>query len=521
MYKVKFDTGQIVDFQNQPTDADIEEVVQKLGIKPKKAEIPQEITPIRKEGYFSRVYSKYKEAGQDIKEATKFAFDDDNKTAAPLKGARLGIRTAGAVAGATFSPITEAPVIKQGLDIVARGIQKIPGVDIATQKIQEFSQKHPEASKDIQNLIDIGVLALASKAPKQSSPKVLAKTGQKIETQAGKVIAKDKQTFLEKLIRPEQTKAVREAQVGRTTEVGSGIFKKSKIAPTSQEATSIKAVSEIPNVSAKNTYQQNFNIIKDYNAKQAISLEKTIAQNNFAVPKKETLARLAKVKTTLKESPTITGDASKVADKLLAKANKLVLENSGDGKGILKARKAYDIWVESQKPRVFDATSDNAFTLANREVRNTLNGLLEEKAPSLGIKQSLQKQSALYRAMDNIKPKAAFEADTAIGRVFDRVGEALGIKNKVVQGAATVAGIGGLGAAATFAPFVAQLGGAYVVYRAGRWVLRAEARKAVGQILQKYGNVIPATDKELLRGLMAGSGINLKNKVIQEDGQQQ
>jgi hypothetical protein len=117
--------------------------------------------------------------------------------------------------------------------------------------------------------------------------------------------------------------------------------------------------------------------------------------------------------------------------------------------------------------------------------------------------------------MDNIKPKAAFEADSAIGRVFDRVGETLGIKNKVVQGAATVAGIGGLGAAATFAPFVAQLGGAYVVYRAGKWVLRAEARKAIGQVLQKYGNIIPATDKELLKGLVSGGSINIKNKVTE------
>ena len=41
-YKVKFDTGQTVEFQNQPSDTDIEEVVKKLGIKPKSASIPEE-----------------------------------------------------------------------------------------------------------------------------------------------------------------------------------------------------------------------------------------------------------------------------------------------------------------------------------------------------------------------------------------------------------------------------------------------------------------------------------------------
>jgi hypothetical protein len=41
-YKVKFDTGQTVSFEKEPTDADIEEVVKSLGIKPKSATIPEE-----------------------------------------------------------------------------------------------------------------------------------------------------------------------------------------------------------------------------------------------------------------------------------------------------------------------------------------------------------------------------------------------------------------------------------------------------------------------------------------------
>jgi hypothetical protein len=480
--------------------------------------LPPKQNVTKKPGYFSRVASKYKEAGQDITEATKTAMEPGG--IAPLKGARLGLRIAGAVAGSAFAPITEAPGIKQGLEFAGENIKKIPGVDTATQKMQEFSQKYPEAAKDFSNVFDIGALALAMKQPKIKPTNTLVKTGQKIESQANKVIAQDKQTFLEKLIRPEQTKAVKEAQVGRTTEVGKGVFKKSYIKPTGQESASIDAVSKIPNVSAKNTYQQNFNIIKEHNIKEAVKLESSIAKNDFVIPKKEIVSRLNEAKIKVSESPLITGDAVKTADKLLIKANQLIAENPGTGSGVLKARKAYDLWVESQKPKVFDAKVDSAFTIANREIRNTFNTILEEKAPNLGIKASLKNQSSLYRAMDNIKPKAAFEADSAIGRVFDRVGETLGIKNKVVQGAATVAGIGGLGAAATFAPFVAQLGGAYVVYRAGKWVLRAEARKAVGQILQKYGNVIPTTDKQLLNSLMSGSAINLKKKITEEDRQQ-
>jgi hypothetical protein len=45
-YEVKFDTGEVVSFANQPSDQDIEEVVKKLGIKPKSATIPE--TPQKK-----------------------------------------------------------------------------------------------------------------------------------------------------------------------------------------------------------------------------------------------------------------------------------------------------------------------------------------------------------------------------------------------------------------------------------------------------------------------------------------
>src|SRR3990167_2221973 len=48
-YKLKFDTGETVSFENQPTDADIEEVVKKLGIKPKKSTILEAPTVLLKE----------------------------------------------------------------------------------------------------------------------------------------------------------------------------------------------------------------------------------------------------------------------------------------------------------------------------------------------------------------------------------------------------------------------------------------------------------------------------------------
>ena len=87
-------------------------------------------------------------------------------------------------------------------------------------------------------------------------------------------------------------------------------------------------------------------------------------------------------------------------DKLLNKMISLIEENKGSGSGVLKARKAYDAWVKSQKPKVFSAETENAFSIANREIRQTLNTILDEKAVSVSVKEELKSQSNLFNAPD-------------------------------------------------------------------------------------------------------------------------
>ena len=64
-YKLKFDTGETVSFENEPTDADVEEVVKKLGIKPKSASIP-ETSPIQQKQDYSGIGSSVTNFGKSI-----------------------------------------------------------------------------------------------------------------------------------------------------------------------------------------------------------------------------------------------------------------------------------------------------------------------------------------------------------------------------------------------------------------------------------------------------------------------
>lgn len=409
-------------------------------------------------------------------------------------------QAAGALGDIGFEAIKKITpgFVKEPVKKAIGAVAATPVAQTAATKYEEWKTAHPEAARNLEATINIAGILPAT--PKTGiTEKLFGKAATVAEKSGLKGIEAEKAAFARELVKPVQTTAIKEAQVARTTEKGFGPFKRSVIEPTTMDLRAEKAVAEVPGVNSKNTYQQNFNIIKDYNKTLAQQLEQDIKNNNFIVSKKEVSSRLNQSKVALNESPLITGDAQKTADKLLAGMKRIIEKNKGDAEGILKSRKEYDAWVLSQKPKAFDAKAENAFSIANREIRQTLNDLLEEKAPNVGVKESLTKQSSIYHALDNITPKAAQEADTAIGRAFDTMKRVVGVKNATVQDIATVVGVGGLGAASLLAPAVAGIGiPTYLTYRAGKYFLKPELRVKFSKLLDEVNKQIP-TIKEAAR----------------------
>ena len=348
----------------------------------------------------------------------------------------------------------------------------------------------------------LGTKTLGTKALDVAT-KPVKKVGELIEKPALVSMERTKGKFLQELVSPELTKNVKQDRVSRTTETGVGPFMRSVVAPTTDEVRMAREVAKIPEVKEGRSFQQNYNAIYNYNIKEAQRLENSVAANDFIIPRTEVAAKLNATRQTLEQSPTIVGDAQTTANKLISGAVRILNENPGTGSGLLRARKEYDQWVLSQKPKAFDGATENAFTLANREVRNVLNDTLDKYAPSVGVKDSLSNQAALYRALDNIEVKAAKEADTTIGRVFDRVGNALQTRSRVVQGLGLVTGVGVLGTAMMYAlPYTIGAGIGYVLYRGGKLFVSPEARAIVGRILKDGGDVIQPRDKRFLEQLL-------------------
>lgn len=473
--------------------------------------------PVKEQNYFQRVGTQYLEAGKNVQkeflsavkapeEGANLAESEMNILKAGINIPHQALRILGEIAGVAFTPITEAPVVKQSLEKLGTGIAAIPGVKELIQNADSLAKKHPEIAKDLQSLVNIAALGggKAVEAPiNKATGTALKKTGTVLKESGAKAAVKETDKFVRDLIRPVQSTAQKEAQVARTTETGFGPFKKSVIAPTPAEKAAEDVVKTIPGISKSKTVQQNYNVIKEAEKKEATKLSELVAKNDFQVPHGESIIRIERASADLANSPLMVGDAEKTAQKLIAGAKRFLDNNAETGSGVLKARKEYDKWVKSQKPKAFDPKSENAFTIANREIRTAMNDVLEERAPNLGIKASLKKQHSMFNAMENLTPKAAQEADSAFMRAVESIGRKLGFKNKAVQAVATIVGIGGLGAASTFAPIIAEAGiPAYLLYKGGKLILKPSLRKAVGNLLKTGGSKLSTSERSLLTGIL-------------------
>jgi hypothetical protein len=384
---------------------------------------------------------------------------------------------------------------------IKKGITKVAETETAQKAVNSYSnwaKDNPEKAANLEATANLASIYPTSKAGSiltNTAGKAAKETGQKLIVQAEKSAIDKAKDYVYKLVKPIETKANKISDVSRTVEKGDGIFKRSVIAPTKEEGLMAKAVGQIKGIKPENTFQQNFNIIKQHTKELANSLRDEISSYKIVVPRKEIMSKLNKAAKSLKESPLIVGDAEKTAERLLLGAKKIISENTGDVSGLLKARKQFDNWVLSQKPKAFDATAENAFSLANREIRNSLNDLLDSKIPNVKLKEKLATQHQLMNAMDNIAPKAAQEANTSIGRAFQKAKGIIGTRNEAFNTAAAGLGLGGIAAgSAAFTGPAAAIGiPAFLIYKAGKIVVKPEFRQAAGKMLKTIGETLQKT----------------------------
>lgn len=156
--------------------------------------------PQQEKGYGGRVVESFKDTASNVMSGIKQGSEgytqgvEDANRATTLKDslggvlksvgglAKAAIRTVGGVARQAFTPIAEAPGVKQGLEAAGGEVAKIPGVD----KLLTLAEKYPESAKTIQDIVDTLTLGVG-KTVEQPLKQGVIKAGEKVAEGTSKI----------------------------------------------------------------------------------------------------------------------------------------------------------------------------------------------------------------------------------------------------------------------------------------------------------------------------------------------
>lgn len=247
----------------------------------------------------------------------------------------------------------------------------------------------------------------------EGAQKIIAPIAKAGEEYLSKRAATKEENFIIDLITPDltPTKTEQAIKTGKVKE--GGLFSDRDITeavPFFEETK--RAVMEVPGISKNNTLLENTNAIYSHIGTVAEDLKSQIKGKGFFSPN-EFNAYMKDASNKLNEIPSLTREATEVANKYLTQFNKLVKKNGYTPEGLLQARKEFDNLIPDKK---LSPDIENGITEAVRYIRQGANDFLASKVPDVAVKEMLAKQTALYNAMDSIAPKAVKEGASGLTR---------------------------------------------------------------------------------------------------------
>ena len=391
----------------------------------------------------------------------------------------------------------EIPTVQKGLEAIGEGYQSY----------LQWKSENPNDAMGVESIVNVAEIFAPPFKRKPIPDKTMFRTmADKQLDKARELETGQRKDYLYTLITPISTKANDEARVKRMTQNDKG---RNVYNPTDEEEEMVNILKRIP-VSADNSLVGNRVILDTEINKVHNSLVKQLGKSKVKLNKKELNTELEGIVDDLQETnPVLVGDASAVAKKIFNKAQQLLAKSDGSPAQLMQVRRDLDKWAKQQGKGSFDG-NENAYTVAQRAVRDFLNEKVADAVPETAVLDKLRKQHLLLRASDRILPKAAQEADTKIGRLVDNFYIATGttppktMLGKVATvGLATsiVGGAGMLGAL----PYLATGAGAgtigYAIYRGS---VSPTLRKALSAALRETDKLLSSKlSKEMRKAIQA------------------
>lgn len=388
-------------------------------------------------------------------------------------------------------------------DPVKKGIQSVmgtSGVQDAVRNWKYFESQHPEAAANISAGANIGMVAPLAKVGKAGeavgdlSKSTIGKAGTALEDAAAKQAAQEHTAFVQDLVMGAPDKS----SIKRMSKPG--IFSGKEVAPSPDDLRVIEAVKDLPGVSKSVSLVENAQAIEQGIGKEAESLIAEVRKNPRALAKADIYGALEDARAAVMDTPLLATNATmaNTVDNLITNAKRILNDNPMTSEGVLNARKQFDAFVRRSRPKIFDQNFENAASVAQKEVRNTLNRIVIENNPSAGVAESLGKQSAMYDALDVVGQKALQEPASKAAELFQSVNKLLPEGKKMSPGVAKAIGIGLVGGAATLSPALVAAGAAGMgIYSGGKFILSPAAKRGLSMLLKKTDQAIQLANKPI------------------------
>lgn len=405
----------------------------KPAVAPKTPAFNQGDTP---SGFGKSFIDTIKKGGQDVIQAAKDIAPNAKEAGGSLGATALATAqgfghiagdiagTAGGLIGDAIAPLLPDVVkskIGDASKYVSDKVNQIPGMTPEIHKALSdvFNTLTLEGGAKAEPVVENAAKTAATKVSDaaQSAADTLATKTKQVITKTPEQIAAKQSDFVDKLILPEMNAkatatAIKTGKVAENTAL-TGTRDVSQTIPNFDKIKT--SVEQVPGISSKNTFLQNSNLIHNEISNVAENLKSEL-QNKGSFTPAQFNKYMSGVKTTLSENPLIVGDAEKTATKLISKFNSLVKDNGYTPAGLLEARKGLDAWMSAQKGNVFNPATESAVSTALRAIRQGGNDFLASRVPDVAVKDMLEHQSNLYRAIEAIAPKAAKEGPNGFQR---------------------------------------------------------------------------------------------------------
>lgn len=400
-------------------------------------------TPAGKTNLFEKGLGLF---GQGVGAASDLATDTIGAAGHVANQALGGVP--GMLADKAVQSVVKSPLGAQGVSALKQG------VDAWTA----FEQKYPRAAQDlsaipaIANLVTTfytgGAAAEAGTIAKQVGKKTLENITEKTAANtAAKTAVAGKDAALARVmpdyesatnsaklkLQAETVKNDTNATVPRVNE--GGLFKGRTLTPTKLEKQAAQELRTVPGYKDKLTNLETENLIRPEIAARGKALESSLSKENILVPRKQVVSIVRKaVEDVPKHSLLLQKSDPAIASYLRVTEN---AANANDGTlaGVLRVRKNLDAaYANARGKLAYDNDKLAALDDVHRAGRDALTQYLIDTAKTTKVKEALQSQWNLYRALDEISVKAAKESGSSYKRLRDTIE-----KHPVMSGAAGAA----------------------------------------------------------------------------------